>query len=336
MISGGKMKVVFFNKSLISGGIEKCLELLGEYLYKDYELEIVYTDTSILDPNIVDILSRYAKVYQVEDGMQINCDICVWCYLYFDYPRLKSIIHAKEYIAWIHSMPRILPECRLDDPTFVEDCSHFICVSEAVKNHLDISKEGEVIHNFMPSNIKEKALAHNPFADVPDNILKLSVVSRLSTSKGFERLLILTEKLKEMNVPFRIQIVGKGRNKEPKIRSMFAPFEEVSFAGYQENPYPYIKNSDYLVQLSDDESWCNSITEAKLLETPVVVTNFESSKEQIIDGYNGIIVDLAATDYEQYINRMLNLKKELRKNLSGFKVENEIDKWYALFNEVDK
>ncbi len=328
------MKIVFFNKTLISGGIEKCLELLGKYIYEDYELEIVYTDESILDPNIVKILERYARVYKIEDDMKIECDLCVWSYLYFDYPRLKNIIKAKEYIAWIHSMPRILPDCRLDDVNFVNDCSKFICVSEAVKQHLNISKEGEVIHNFMDPNIKVLAEAHNPFLNVSDDILKLSVVSRLSSGKGFERLLILCNTLKEKNVKFNLKIVGKGRKKEMEIREMFKHLEEVEFVGYQENPYPYVKNSDYLVQLSDDESWCNSITESKILGVPVVVTNFESSKEQIKDLENGIVVDLDERDYTEVVNKMIESKDILKKNLETFKHNNEIDAWLNIFNNV--
>lgn len=327
------MKIVFFNKTLISGGIEKCIELLSKYIYKDYELEVVYTDDSILDPNIVDILKRYAKVYKIEDDMSITCDVCVWCYLYFDYPKLKSIIKANKYITWIHSMPRILPDCRLDDINFVRESDHFICVSEAVKNHLDIEKTGEVIHNFMDPEIKELGNKFNPFEDVSNDTLKLSVVSRLSSGKGFERLLELVKQLKEKNIKFKLIIVGKGRKKEVEIREWFKDFSEVEFAGYQENPYPYVKNSDYLVHLSDDESWCNSITEAKILGIPVVVTNFESSKEQIKDLETGIVVDLKETDYTTVINKMLENKDVLKENLKSFEFNNEIDKWLELFNK---
>ena len=55
-------KIVFYNKTLISGGIEKCIESLSKYIYKDYELEVCYIDDSILDSNIVNIISKYAKV----------------------------------------------------------------------------------------------------------------------------------------------------------------------------------------------------------------------------------------------------------------------------------
>ena len=89
----------------------------------------------------------------------------------------------------------------------------------------------------------------------------------------------------EQNIPFKVLVVGKGRLKEGKITKKFACFKEVEFLGYKENPFPYMKNADYLVQLSDDESWCNSITEAKSVGTPIIVTNFESAKEQVIDDY---------------------------------------------------
>ena len=42
------MKIVFYNKTLISGGIEKCIEILSKYIYNKYELEVVYVEDSIL------------------------------------------------------------------------------------------------------------------------------------------------------------------------------------------------------------------------------------------------------------------------------------------------
>lgn len=324
-------KIVFFNKTIISGGIEKCIETLSKQIYKKYELEVCYIDDSIVDENIVNIISQYAKITKIEDQSSINCDICVWCYLYFDYHKLKNIIHAKEYICWIHSMPRILPDCLLDDKDFVNDCSKFICVSNAVKNNLNISKEGIVIHNFINDNIEKLSNESNPLKDIPSNVLKLVVVSRISRAKGFERLYELVKKLEERNIPYILNIIGKGRTREQEYKELFKPYKKVTFIGYRDNPYNYVKNSDYLVQLSDDESWCNSITEAKVLNTPVVVTNFESSYEQITDGYNGIMVDLDNPNYEEVVDKMLTLKETLQKNLEGFTYLPEIDKWQSIF-----
>lgn len=319
-------KIVFFNKTLLSGGIEKCIETLSRYIHKDYELEICFYDDSKLDMNIVNILKQYAKITKLDEDTVVECDVCIWCYLYFDYSEMKKKIKANEYICWIHSMPRILPDCLLDNQEFVSDCSRFICVSEAVKSKLNISKEGEVIHNFINDNINELANESNPLIDNLDK-LKLCVVSRLSNGKGFERLLKLVEVLEEREVNYILNIIGKGRTMEDEIKGWFKPYSNVYFIGYRENPYNYVKNSDYLIQLSDDESWCNSITEAKSLDVPVVVTNFLSAKEQVEDGYNGILVDLDCSDYDTVVNRMIELKDELKENLKTFVYEPEVDKW---------
>lgn len=324
------MKIVFYNKTLLSGGIEKCLELLSKEIYKDYEIDIIYTVDDILDENIVNILKKYANVYKIEDQI-IECDVMVWCYLYFDYHKLKKQIKAKRNIAWIHSMPRILPNCLLDDKEFIDDMDEIVCVSEAVKNNLNVSKDGIVIHNFVANNINELSEEFNPFKNISG--LKLVSVSRLSRGKGFDRLLLLTKKLKEKNIDFSIKIIGKGRSTEKDIRDSFKDFDEVEFVGYKENPYPYVKNADYLVQLSDDESWCNSITESKVLSTPVLVTNFESSKEQIEDLKNGIVIPLEEKEYDNYISKILDNKEVLRENLKPFIYKNEIDKWIELIEK---
>ena len=91
--------------------------------------------------------------------------------------------------------------------------------------------------------------------------------------------------------------------------------------------YNYVKNSDYLIQLSDDESWCNSITEAKTLGVPVVVTKFLSAKEQVVDGYNGLLVDLDCTDYDTVVTRMVEFNQVLKENLKDFVYIPEVDKW---------
>ena len=223
-------------------------------------------------------------------------------------------------------MPRILPDCLLDDEMFVSDCSRFICVSEAVKTNLNISKEGEVIHNFINDNIKELSMESNPLENDMDK-LKLCVVSRLSNGKGFDRLLKLVESLEKNNTNYILNIIGKGRTMEDEIKEWFSPYSNVHFIGYRDNPYNYVKNSDYLIQLSDDESWCNSITEAKALGVPVVVTNFLSAKEQVLDGYNGLLVDLNCEDYDTIVSKMIEFNTVLKDNLKDFVYEAEINKW---------
>ena len=62
--------------------------------------------------------------------------------------------------------------------------------------------------------------------------------------------------------------------------------------GKKDNPYPYIKACDLYVQPSRYEGKSVTVREAQILCKPVIVTNYPTSKSQIKDGIDGIIVPL--------------------------------------------
>ena len=277
------------------------------------------------------MLKKYVKVSCIDEYESYECDICIWCTLYFDYEKAKKIIRAKKNYAWVHSMPRAFENCLLDNGDFVKDMDEFICVSEAVLNTLNVNKPSVVIHNFVDTNISLLANEKNPYEIYSDK-LKLVTVSRLSRGKGFERIRMMTQQLDNLKIDYIWMVIGNGRSMENEIKSWFVDNDKVIFEGKKSNPYTYIKNADYLVQLSDDESWGIVISESLELHTPVVVTNFLSSKEQVIDGFNGIIVNLNEKDYSNYIFRMSSEIKKLKQNIQNFKYKNEIDKWLEELN----
>ena len=66
-------KIVLFNKTIMSGGIEKCIENLVKNLHDKYEFEVYYFDDTIVDPNVVNLISKYAKVSKIEDApVEVN------------------------------------------------------------------------------------------------------------------------------------------------------------------------------------------------------------------------------------------------------------------------
>lgn len=325
------MKIVFYNETLMSGGIEKCIETLIEKLYLNHTIEIVYTDENKLDPKIVSVLEKRANVHKLNPTETVSADVCIWCRLYMDYETLSEHIRATRNFLWVHSRPRERNNCILDNEKFLKKIDKIICVSDTVKRQLHVDTSSVVIHNFLPYNINELSkdnIEEEIFGD--SKKIKLLTVSRLSNGKGFERVLTLVNMLKENNIEFEYVVIGKGRAEENRIRNMFQDINEVKFIGYRENPYPYIKKSDYLVQLSDFETWGNVITEAKYLNTPVIVTNFDAAYEQVVDDFNGIIIDLEENNYTKYLTRIVNSNLKYRKNLSEFKYENEIEKWNEL------
>ena len=322
------MKIVFYNETILSGGIEKCIESFASYFYNEYDIEIVYIDEKKIDSSVVEVLEKYATVHKLEKDEVIETDICIWCRLYIDYEDLRKRIKAIKNYLWVHSRPREKQNCILDNDEFINNIDGIICVSDVVKEMLNVEKEAIVIHNFIPENIKllsNEKIEENLLNDKEK--LKLVTVSRLSKGKGFERVEILAKMLKENNINFEYVIVGKGREKEAEIKENLAKYQEIKFVGYKENPYPYIKKSDYLVQLSDFETWGNVISEAKILGTPVIVTSFKTAYEQVEDDVNGVIVDLEDTDFSKYLKRIIENKVKYKNCLKKFVYNNEIDKW---------
>ena len=175
-----------------------------------------------------------------------------------------------------------------------------------------------------------------PAERIQDALMLIGVFGAVEVEKGLVNFCV-TEKVSKENIDAimpttvgnggNVAIIGNGRTMEDEIKGWFSPYSNVHFIGYRDNPYNYVKNSDYLIQLSDDESWCNSITEAKALGVPVVVTKFLSAKEQVVDAYNGILVDLDCSDYNTVVDRMISLNQELKDNLKTFIYEPEVDKW---------
>lgn len=322
------MKIVFYNETLISGGIEKCLELLSEYLKLDHEIEIVYKDDTNLDLNIVNILSKHAYVHKLNKNDIVNADICIYCRIYLDTQILPKQIIAKKYFLWVHSKPRALVNCVLDNLDFMNTIEKIICVSEEVKSKVSFPEKSIVIHNFINSDIQELAVEIvNPLSYIPDNIMKLVIVSRISFEKGFDRVEKIVKCLIKNNINFSLNIIGKGRKAEPIIRKNLSKYNQVHFLGYMDNPYPYIKASDYLLLLSDYETWGNVISEAKVLGVPCMVADFPSAKEQIENEKNGIIIPLECDDYTHYVQKLVKMKDIFKQNLNGFKYINEINKW---------
>ena len=131
--------------------------------------------------------------------------------------------------------------------------------------------------------------------------------------------------------------VGKGSNEKEhnEVVEMFRHYDKrVELVGHKSNPFPYIKNADYLVLMSDRETSGLVITEAKIIGIPCIISNFDAAYEQIEDGTNGFILN--KEDIGEFRNRLqeiLNSKEKMKENLRDFKYHKKdiIKKWEKLF-----
>ena len=117
--------------------------------------------------------------------------------------------------------------------------------------------------------------------------------------------------------------------------------DNVIVLGKKDNPYPYIKQCDIYVQPSKFEGKSVSILEAKVLGKPVVVTNFPTAKDQVRDGFDGIIVPMDVEGCANGIIDLINNKSKLEYLINNCKNtnycnEDEVKKIYELINMREK
>lgn len=166
----------------------------------------------------------------------------------------------------------------------------------------------------------------------------LLTVARLNRSqKGYDITLEACRILKERGVRFKWYAIGRG-NYRQEIESFIVKHHLENYfilLGTTPNPYPYIKNSTLYVQTSRHEGYGLSIAEARILNRPVVTTEFDAVWAQMVQGENGLVVPQDPVAVADAIERLLNDKQLYDHIVSYQKQEKkgnieEIEKFYQL------
>ena len=170
----------------------------------------------------------------------------------------------------------------------------------------------------------------------------VSVGRLIENQKDFTTLINAYKILKDKyNRSEKLVIVGDGVDKEhlQNLASNLKLENDVYFAGYQTNPYGYIKNAKLFVLSSKHEGLPTVIIESMILNTPVISTNCPNGpSELLMEGKCGILVNVGDTEaMANSINMLLSdnkFKAELinnaSQNLARFDIQTNINKLYEL------
>ena len=185
------------------------------------------------------------------------------------------------------------------------------------------------MHNIV-SDKAIKKLSLEKVTDVQFNKEDINIVSvgRLNYQKGFEMAIEACSILKEKGYKIKWNIVGDGeeRSNLERLINKFNVKDEFKLLGIRENPYPYVAKSDIYVQPSRFEGKAIAIDEAKILNKPIVLTNFSTAKDQIENKINGLICDMNSYSLASEIEGLIigsELKNNIVKNLMEEKLGNE-------------
>lgn len=151
-----------------------------------------------------------------------------------------------------------------------------------------------VLNNPINSNEIIK-LANKPVLDYEfNNEFTIVCNCRLSIEKGLNRLLSSCEKLIKEGYKFKVLIIGEGLERANLTRMVTnSPFlkEKVTFLGFKENPFQYIKKCSLYVSSSLTEGYSLSIAEAIILELPILSTSCNGPLEILNNGEYGLLVE---------------------------------------------
>ena len=296
--------------------------------------ENVWSSLQYIYHNMIPLLPNIDKEYDLAINFLNPSEILV------------EKVNAKKKIAWIHTdYTKIIPDKELDLKVY-ENVDHIANVSKTCEEQfLSVYEQLEdkciVVENILSENfIKEQSqevIIDDKFNNEDKEIIKILSIGRYDNAKNFDNVPEICSNILKYGYKVKWYIIGFGTD-ENLIKEKISEFkmqENVILLGKKENPYPYIKTCDIYAQPSRYEGKSVAVREAQILNKPVVITNFETSKSQLTDGFDGIIVPMDNKGCAEGICNLIKDKELQHRLIENTKItdytnKQELEKIYAL------
>ena len=199
-------------------------------------------------------------------------------------------VKAKKKIAWLHfdyaSPPR-------EDALYLHyfsKCDKVVTVSKKIEASLkqalpEIADKVMTMENIIDAeDIWQRA---SEPCDLADNFqgIRLLTVGRICHQKGYDMAIPAIARLVSEKHDIKWYIIGDGEEADKEaLHEQLLQYDmqdRVSFLGIRQNPYPYMKACDIYLQPSRHEGKPIAVEEAKILQKPIVVTDYSSAREQM-------------------------------------------------------
>lgn len=224
--------------------------------------------------------------------------------------------HAKKY-AWVHidvqtytKQDRLFRSMRHQKACY-ERFDGIYCVSENVQEAFSakfgLTERVHVAYNMLDEQAIRRR-KDEPVDDIPKGEFLMVSVGSLIPRKGFERLIHVCGLLKSRGYHFHLLILGKGELYEDLAEQVIDEHlrDSVQLLGFRDNPYPYMAAADLYVCPSYVEGFSTVVSEAVVLETPVVTTDCSGMREILGDSEYGLITQNTEESLFEGLRTMLD------------------------------
>lgn len=131
--------------------------------------------------------------------------------------------------------------------------------------------------------------------DLPDSPFVVLYIAQLRPEKRVEFFLEVAKEffLKGYDKSVQFVHIGGGAGIPDLIQyaKTIGVGDNLTFVGEISNVAPYLKYSSIYVHVSEKEGICNAISEAMLMELPVVAADIGGNREQIVNGKTGYLIE---------------------------------------------
>lgn len=331
--SNNKKNIVFVMYVLLDGGAEKALMTILDNLdYSKYNVDLIVLakEKSHLyninkNVNVSYIYDTMGQLYDEYTNGNFNLEFkkeydieigflgifTTWVICRFGNPNAKKItwLHGDfslmicgnsiEYVTDIYG--------RMDNIISVSDG-----VSKSFTNFIGDCLNTKLQRIYVPVDISQiRKLSLEEF-EYKKNKFTIMSIGRLSSEKGFERLIRVHKRLIDEGIDNELIILGSG-GEEENLRRLVKDLgleNSCKLIEYQKNPYPWVKMCDVFVSSSHAEALGLAIIDAMVLEKPIVATDTHGSRALFKDKL-GLMVS-NSEDGLYYGLRLMILNQDVR------------------------
>lgn len=225
---------------------------------------------------------------------------------------VRDHVKARKKAAFIHIDYNLAGYTRKLDRECYLDFDRVFAVSGEVRNSFlaaypELEDKTDVLHNIVDA----QAVMENSEEDCdfgPDGVFRILTVNRLDSQKALNYSIDACKILKDSGLEFVWIVLGDGsrrRKLEKKVKKLGLT-DVFLMPGSVKNPYSYMRKADIYVHASRFEGKSIAIREAQILGKPILVSDCNGNREQVIDRVDGLKCELSSEAIANSIKELLS------------------------------
>ncbi|WP_214846256.1 glycosyltransferase [Exiguobacterium sp. S90] len=239
-----------------------------------------------------------------------------------------DLVDSVKKYHWVRSDSRILQRNQEIEAEYFERLNGSLSVSNECTNvfvemYPFMQDKTYTFLNHIPTGFYEK-LEHDSELMRKDNKSQINIltVTRLDPLKGIEMAIDACERLVKKKYNIKWYVLGGGKFKK-EIEKMIEEKQlnnHFILLGFQLNTLSFIKQCDVFVHPSRTEGKSNAVDEAKYVGKPIVVTNYDTVRDQINHNETGLICKMSGESIAESVEKLLlndALSNQLSINCEG-------------------